>query len=101
MQLTMRGPCLKALGTAEAVDGLLLKNMAANSLEPNPRTIHTVHEALLKALMDMRVKSAEQPRRTGLSRLLSPVGSSPPTRSVVRAVIKTFEAAFGKAERTK
>jgi hypothetical protein len=90
---------LKALDTAEADDAQLLKNMVANSLEPRPLTVRKVDEALLKALMDMRVKSAEQPQKTGLSGLFSRLEPRLPTRAVVRAVIKRFEEAFGRAER--
>lgn len=90
---------LKALGTAEAVDARGLEDAVAKNLEPSPRAVRTVDEALLNALMDMRVKSAEQPHPTGLSGLLSHLEPKLPTRTAVRAVIKRFEEAFGRAER--
>ena len=90
---------LKALGTAEAVDARGLEDAVAKNLEPSPRAIRKVDEALLKALMDMRVKSAEQPHPKGLLGLLSRLEPRLPTRAVVRAVIREFEGAFGRAER--
>lgn len=90
---------LKALGTAEAVDARGLEDAAAKNLEPSPRAVRKVDEALLNALMDMRVKSAEQPHPSGLLGLLSRLEPHPPSRTVVRAVIKKFEEAFGRAER--
>lgn len=90
---------LKALGTAEAADALLLEDTVSKSLEPSPRSVRKVDEALLKALMDMRVKSAEQPHPTGLSGLLSRLEPRLPSRAVVRGVIRRFEEAFGQAQR--
>jgi hypothetical protein len=90
---------LKALGTSEAVDARGLEDTVAKNLEPSPRAVRKVDEALLKALMDMRVKSAEQAHPSGLLGVLSRLEPQLPTRAAVRAVIKKFEEAFERAER--
>ena len=90
---------LKALGTAEAVDARSLEDAAAKDLEPSTGTVRKVDEALLKALMDMRVRSSEQTRPSGLRGLLSHLEPQLPTRAAVRAAIRKFEEAFGRAER--
>jgi hypothetical protein len=90
---------LKALGMAEAVDARSLEDAVAKNVEPGPGAVRKVDEALLKALMDMRVKSSEQARPSGLMGLLSRLEPPHPTRAGVRAVIRKFEEAFPRAER--
>ena len=92
---------LHELGDPTASKAESLKQSVSNNLDPHPRTVREVHNALLEALMDMKVRSGDQPRPTGLSGLFSRRGVKAPSRSAVRDLIKRFEEAFLRKERSE
>jgi hypothetical protein len=89
---------LHELGAAKASEAESLKQSVSKGLDPHPRTVREVYNALLEALMDVKVKSGEQSRPTGLSGFFFGRGVKVPSREAVRDVIKRFEEAFVRKE---
>jgi hypothetical protein len=88
---------LKALRSKAAGAAQELRTAVKDDKSISPRLIHEVHDALLAALMDKRVKSAEIERKKLFG---IPLEAQLPAKPQLRALVKRFELAFMRSART-
>jgi hypothetical protein len=87
---------LKALGSKAARAAQELRTALSDGKPAPPALVNETHDALLAALMDRRVKSAQIERKKLFG---IPLEAELPTKSRMRDLVKRFELAFMRRAR--
>ena len=82
---------LRALRSKSVSAAQELTKTVEGNAPASPRLVREVHDALLGALMDKRVKSTEVERKKLFG---IPLEAEVPARAQMRALVKRFELAF-------
>jgi hypothetical protein len=84
---------LQVCGTSKISHAELLRYAVRSDVEPHPRVVREVHQALLEA-------SATQPKapQSALARISGIFSRSAPPRSPIDDVVRRFEQAFVKPD---